>query len=205
MSGDQPTSAPIDSASTKEALVQATYRALREHGYSDLAVTDIAAEFDKSKSLIYYHYDSKDDLLLELLTYATDQLFEDIDSNTGQGHHNDLNCLLTLLLPQSLSAERHDAQQILFELRARALVDGAYRVQFTRFDECLSRRIEDIVADGIAAGVFETADPACISDHVLATVNGAALQRLTTHRDECVEYARRGLEGYLATELGASL
>jgi hypothetical protein len=36
-------------------------------------------------------------------------------------------------------------------------------------------------------------------------VNGAALQRLTTHRDQGVEYARRGLEGYLAAELGVSL
>jgi AcrR family transcriptional regulator len=205
VTSDPPTSAPTDSASTKEAIVQATYRALRKHRYSDLAVTDIAAEFDKSKSLIYYHYDSKDDLLLELLTYATDQLFEDIDSNTGQGHHNDLNCLLTLLLPQSLSAERHDAQQILFELRARALVDGAYRVQFTSFDERLSRRIEDVVAGGIAAGVFEPSDPTCIADHVLATVNGVALQRLTTHRDQGVEYASRGLEGYLTAELGVSL
>ena len=205
MTRDPPTSASVDSPPTKEALVQATYRALREHGYSDLAVTDIAAEFDKSKSLIYYHYDSKDDLLLELLTYATDQLFEDVDSNTGQGHYDDLRYLLTLLLPQSLSAGRHDAQQILFELRARALVDGAYRVQFTRFDERIAGRIEDVVAGGITAGVFETADPACIADHVLATVNGAALQRLTTHRDQGVEYARRGLEGYLSTELGVSL
>jgi AcrR family transcriptional regulator len=205
VTSDPPSSAPIDSVSTKEALVQATYRALHEHGYSDLAVTDIAAEFDKSKSLIYYHYDSKDDLLLELLTYATDQLIEDVNSNTGHGYRDDLAYLLTLLLPQSLSAERQDAQQILFELRARALVDGAYRVQFTRFDERLARRIADVVSGGIAAGVFETTDPACIADHVLATVNGAALQRLTTHRDESVENARRGLEGYLAAELGVSL
>jgi AcrR family transcriptional regulator len=205
VTSDQPTSTSVDSPPTKEAIVQATYRALRKHGYSDLAVADIAAEFDKSKSLIYYHYDSKDDLLLELLTYATDQFFKDIDANTGQGHQNDLSYVLTLLLPQSLSAGRHDAQQILFGLRARALVDGAYRVQFTRFDERIARRIEDVVAGGIAADVFETADPACIADHVLATVNGAALQRLTTHRNECVEYACRGLEGYLSAELGVSL
>jgi AcrR family transcriptional regulator len=59
-------------ADTREAIMQATYRALRAHGYARLTIQRIGDEFPKSKSLLYHHYDGKDDLLLEFLSYMLD-------------------------------------------------------------------------------------------------------------------------------------
>lgn len=39
---------------THERLMQATYAALCEHGYADLTLRKIAAEFEKSRGLLYY-------------------------------------------------------------------------------------------------------------------------------------------------------
>lgn len=62
------------SGDTREAIVRATYRALCANGYADTTISAIAAEFEKSKSLLYYHYDGKDDLLEEFLRFVLDQL-----------------------------------------------------------------------------------------------------------------------------------
>ncbi|MEF8774483.1 MAG: helix-turn-helix domain-containing protein, partial [Halobacteriales archaeon] len=53
-----------DAEDTDEALMAATYRALCEHGYADLTIQQIGAEFEKSTSLLYHHYDGKDELLV---------------------------------------------------------------------------------------------------------------------------------------------
>ncbi|PSP70021.1 TetR/AcrR family transcriptional regulator, partial [Halobacteriales archaeon QH_9_66_26] len=58
---------------TQAAIMDATYRALCEHGYADLTIQTIADEFDKSKSLLYYHYDTKDEILIGLLDYLLGQ------------------------------------------------------------------------------------------------------------------------------------
>ncbi|PSQ42055.1 TetR family transcriptional regulator, partial [Halobacteriales archaeon QS_9_68_42] len=52
---------------TRERITNATYRALCDHGYAALTMQDIADECDCSKSLLHYHFDTKEDLLVELL------------------------------------------------------------------------------------------------------------------------------------------
>ena len=44
---------PDRSTDTQTAIMDATYRALCEHGYSNLTIDKIDAEFEKSKSLLY--------------------------------------------------------------------------------------------------------------------------------------------------------
>jgi len=59
--------------------MSATYRALREHGYADLTIQQIADEFEKSKSLIYYHYDTRTELLVAFIDHL---LTPDLDDET---------------------------------------------------------------------------------------------------------------------------
>ena len=47
------------SSDSKKEIMEATYEALCKHGYAELSIEKIADEFDKGKSLIYYHYDDK--------------------------------------------------------------------------------------------------------------------------------------------------
>lgn len=54
---------------SKTQIMEATYRAFCKHGYADLSIQKIADEFEKGKSLIYYHFDDKEDLMLSFLEY----------------------------------------------------------------------------------------------------------------------------------------
>ena len=58
---------------TDEEIMQATYRALSEHGYANLTIKRIAAEYGKSTAAIHYHYDTKDDLLAAFLDFLLDR------------------------------------------------------------------------------------------------------------------------------------
>jgi AcrR family transcriptional regulator len=56
-----------------ESIMEATARAIVKHGVSNLTVRDIGAEFDRSRSLINYHYNSKQELLETFVEYTADQ------------------------------------------------------------------------------------------------------------------------------------
>ncbi|TKX70207.1 TetR/AcrR family transcriptional regulator [Halorubrum sp. SP9] len=58
---------------TRQAILGAAFRALCEHGYADVTIQRIGDEFDKSPSLVYHHYDGKDDLLIDLMGYLLDE------------------------------------------------------------------------------------------------------------------------------------
>jgi len=70
-------------STAEEEIMEATYRALLRHGYADLSISRIADELDKSKAAIYYHYDTKDDLLVAFLEFAVDRFEETIETETG--------------------------------------------------------------------------------------------------------------------------
>jgi len=67
---DDPFAEPSD---TRQAILGAAFRALCEHGYANVTIKRIGDEFDKSPSLVYHHYDGKDDLLIDLLEYLLDE------------------------------------------------------------------------------------------------------------------------------------
>lgn len=69
----------------RNAIMTATYEALCAHGYTDLTAQDIADRTDKSKSLLFYHYDSKDDLVADFLVFLRelfDERFDDTDDQS---------------------------------------------------------------------------------------------------------------------------
>ena len=67
---------------------------------------DIADEFDKSKSLIHYHYDSKDDLLVAFLSYAVDQFQSTVGTDSGDDPRAALDRVVGILRSLPASEDR---------------------------------------------------------------------------------------------------
>ncbi len=61
----------------------ATYRALCAHGYADLTMQRIADEAGKSKSLLHYHYGTKQELLVAFLDYLFDRFEARVAATEG--------------------------------------------------------------------------------------------------------------------------
>jgi AcrR family transcriptional regulator len=97
MTDDPP---PGDDRDTHEVLMDATYRTLASAGYDDLSLRAVADEAGKSRGLVHYHFESKDDLVLSLLDYLLAGLEADLagavpgeggtdEEGPGEGVSND--------------------------------------------------------------------------------------------------------------------
>ncbi|WP_458206251.1 TetR/AcrR family transcriptional regulator [Haladaptatus sp. NG-SE-30] len=186
-----------DASDTRESIMRATYCALCEHGYADLTMQDIAAEFEKSKSLIHYHYETKEDLFVAFLDYLLDHLHEHVETIESDDPAERLREILGLLMSGPSDGENRDFHIALFEIRAQAPYSDAYREQLRRNDRYLHDLVADIVRDGIEQGKFEPIDPDETATVLLAAIDGVRIRRATLGVDDRTDVVDDLLTRYL--------
>lgn len=194
---------PFESApeNTRTEIMQATYDALRKHGYSGLTLDRIDEQFPKSKSLIYQHYNGKDDLLVGLLAFLLERFEASMPAATEGDPHESLEELLTHAIPERPDAERTEFGRAMTELRAQAAHDEAYREQFTRTDRFFREQIADIIRDGIAKGVFREIDPEQAAFFLMSVIHGTSNRRVTTTTDDIPPTVRAEVDAYIRQRL----
>ncbi|ELZ50797.1 transcription regulator [Halorubrum coriense DSM 10284] len=190
-------------STAEKEILDATYSALLKHGYADLSITRIGEELDKSNSSIYHHYDTKTDLLNTLLEFTIDQFMLQIKTQPTNDPAEELNTLLTDLLPPDAS-ERPQLQVVLVCFRSQAVSDEEVRAQFTQIDQRLAATIQEIIRRGISQGVFREVDASQVTEHLLAMITGVAHNSLTTDRDDAASLARASVASYIESELKQS-
>ena len=181
---------------TREEIMRATYLALCEHGYAGLTIDRIGEEFPKSKSLVYHHYDGKDDLLRDFLDFVLERFEDEVPPENAEEPQDHLEAVLDHVLATPLPERRREYLSAMVELRAQAAHDEAYREQFTRHDRFFTDRLAHLVESGIAEGVFRDVDPQGVAAALVATFNGAMTMRVTT-TDDPVPTLRPALEDAL--------
>ncbi len=190
-----------DPDGTREEIMKATYEALCTHGYADLTIQRIGDEFPKSKSLLYHHYDSKDALLLDFLAY----MLEHFETGVPREDHPDaaahLRAVFDHVLPDELDEGRREFTSAMVELQAQAAHDPEYREHFTRSTRFFHDRFVTIIENGIEQGVFRDVDPDRVATLLMATIDGARFQRVTTEGDDDIAAVRDELQAYVETRL----
>ena len=200
-SSDEP-SRRTDSTETVEEIMTATYRALSSHGYPGTTMARIAAEFPKSKSLLYYHYDGKDDLLTDFFAYLCDRLEADLTDR----HHDDepVDQLLELIgriLPSPAEPEQFQFRQAYFEIRSQAPHNEAYLEQISRSDRLVLEALRTNIAAGVEAGVYREVDPSVHAELLFSTLVGIMERGVTLEDRETVERNRAALIESIESEL----
>jgi AcrR family transcriptional regulator len=182
------------SAETEE-IMQATYRALREHGYADLTIKRIAEEYGKSTAAVHYYYDTKDDLLAAFLDYLLEQFVDSIHDVETTNPEERLALLLDELLvkPQ----ENPDLSIALLEMRSQAPYKETFRDRFRQNDEYIRYLLKAVINHGIDEGVFNDVDAEHVTRSLLMIIDGARTRavmlddtgELETARQTASEYA----------------
>ena len=67
----------------REAIVDRAAELFAERGFMGASIADIAAACNTSKSLIYYYFPAKEDILCAVMSSHIDQLIEDVEQATG--------------------------------------------------------------------------------------------------------------------------
>lgn len=185
---------------TREEIMRATYLALCSHGYADLTIQRIADEFPKSKSLIYHHYDGKDELLLEFLEFMVDRFEDTVPYDSTAGAAEQLETILDHVFRTPIPDDRMEFATAMVELRAQAAHDDRYRDHFTRTDQFFRDRIASIIETGIDTGEFDDVDATAVAGFLVTVINGSMTEQVTSGVSDGT-VVRAELDRYLTTVL----
>src|SRR5574344_1933198 len=72
----------------KDVFIAAAEKLITEKGANDFSLADLAKEMGISKGTLYYHYPSKDDLILDIMEWHMEGLSRDY-VDWLQRHQND--------------------------------------------------------------------------------------------------------------------
>ncbi|MFD1571164.1 TetR/AcrR family transcriptional regulator [Halorubrum laminariae] len=180
-------------------IMQATYRALRDHGYADLTVQRIADEYGKSTAAIHYHYDTKEDLLAAFLDYLLARFVDAIrDIET-----TDPDARLSLLLDELLAkpAETQGLSVALLEMRSQAPYNDAFRERFAQNDEYVRYALKAVINHGIDEGAFADVDAERAAHALLSIADGGRTRAVVFDDMSELELARQTASEYVDATL----
>lgn len=192
---------PGEPSSTREEMMLATYRALCEHGYPGTSIQRIADEFDKSKSLLYYHYDDKEALLADFLRFLLEELRAELEAVPDDEPRAAIERVLEGLLPAPIDDEGLRFRRAMSEMRSQAPYHVVYHEQFARFDEVIRAELARAIKRGVEDGTFREVEPTATAEHVFTFVVGALHRAVTLDDPDLVARDRELLDEYLESEL----
>jgi Transcriptional regulator len=161
---------------TRTKLVEAALRVFAEQGYDHTTVEEISLAAGYSKGAYYFHFDSKEEVLLDLLSFWIEEhtrrlrQFEDLGGETALSlvkaveslmYRDDTDAQWRLLLPE-IWAQSHRNEKV------RKTLQGAY----LRWARLLEKAFEKVERDGL---VRLTVRPNVAASVVLAAHDGLAL------------------------------
>ena len=168
-----------EQSAASDEILDGVYSALCAHGYAELTMQDIADECDKSTSLLHYHYDTKEELLIAFL----DSMLSEYETRLGAERDRPPETRLIRFLARFVFDPAEDERQsfhlALLEMRSQGPFNERIREQLKRSDELLRKTVIDILEDGIEAGVFEPIDVNRTAALLVAALDGARTRQIT--------------------------
>ena len=202
-----PSDGPDAPANTREAIMEATFRALAEHGYADLRTRDIGAELDASRTLVHYHYDGKRDLVAAFLESLVDRHETDVgmvEESEGTDPWSALDRRIDRCLfgPESADDADHWAwMRVYHDLFSRAQHDERYRAILTDHRARLRKSLARAVERGIEEGVFRDVDAERVARLLADVVHAARERRVSLGHEDAPEEARRAVDEFVLSSL----
>ena len=187
-------------AERREELLRAAVRQLEERGVAALRIADVAKELGISNALVLYHFDTKEKLVSAAFTHAAE---------------SDLATLRTLLDRRGSALKRLRAAvrwyaptgqakgwRLWIEGWAASLREPELRAVSEKLDKQWKSALAEVIAQGVADGEFQCADPRGAAWRLTALLDGLAVQMTAYPR----ALGRRRMEGWvdeaLMRELG---
>ncbi|WP_372912667.1 TetR/AcrR family transcriptional regulator [Salinigranum sp.] len=188
---------------TREAIMEATFRALSKHGYTDLRMRDIGEEMEMTRQVIHYHYDGKHDLMSHFLEYIIDQYEGSVEVDEGAPPREELAARIDQCLfgPAFDDFGHWDRMKVYHELFTHAQNDEEHRAIFNDHYERIRGSITEVVEDGIEQGVFRDVDAARMGQLVTDVIHAARGRRLSLGHEDAPEQARQSIDEFILASL----
>jgi AcrR family transcriptional regulator len=150
------------------AILQAAETLFGQKGYQAVSIGEIARMAGVAKGLINYHFESKENLLVHVLSKGTSTLFAQLDSVTQE--HETSRDKIRAAVEIYLSVA--SAGPALTRMAMMAVFEAAYseslRKQWLNFMDRNLGRFAELVEDGIRNGEFKPVDSQLVTQLVMA-------------------------------------
>jgi len=173
---------------TKSAILKATFTALVEYGYADLTIERISEHFPKSEGLVFYHYDGKDEVLLDLLDYLLERFVQiGVPVPDDGDPEAQLRSLFDQVISQANEQQARDYEIVLMELRMRAAQDEEFQELIDESQDIFRDKVKNIIKSGIESGDFREVEPELVTDFLTTLVSGEIFERVTTGASQSIQ------------------
>jgi AcrR family transcriptional regulator len=180
-----------------EQIMEATHEALAEVGYAGLSISKIAEHFEGSQSLIYYHYDDKEELLVAFLDHLLEGLNDELDAIDELEPTDRIRATLDLLLPVSSNDEPFRFHHALIEIRVQTPYHGPYEARFEQLDDRVATVIETALVEARDAGTLDPGDPEAAADRLLTEVYGVHYRNVPMENVDGIRRSRERIDNQL--------
>lgn len=183
----------------REEILEATIAQVERSGLAQTRVADVANLLGCSTALVFYHFGTKDDLLVAAFQHAVGRDLARLDAAvSGTGDPTDrLRRVVRLYGPTGTAA----GWKLWIDAWAYAQREKAIRSALRRLDRRWSAVLRSVVEEGVAEGTFTSSDTAASVARISALLDGlsvAALVYGTVSRKQL----RAWIAEAVASELG---
>jgi AcrR family transcriptional regulator len=185
----------------REAILEAACRAIVERGLPATRITDVAQVAGTSTGTIHYYFETRDEVLMAALKWASERLFARIEAGPSASPRARLAHLLAVAIPAPGHA--HDEYVLWIELWLRVLHEPALLGECEALSERWRGYFLAAVRDGAAAGEFApVADPGEVAVRLIALVDGLGFETALGYRWTSPRTMHERLLAFAAEQLG---
>ena len=154
-------------AERRTQIMEAATHVFARKGFHQTTMKEIAQEAGMAEGTIYLYFESKEDVLIAVLTQPTVSLFLEALGSVARGEEGD-EALLTRILRTGFELGQQYADYLRLFLSAIQMVGDEVRQEvYRRLDEQLGPVFQSYVRQRIADGAFRDLDPHIVSEALL--------------------------------------
>jgi AcrR family transcriptional regulator len=160
----------------REEILVATIAEIERSGMSSLRVSDVATSLGVSSGLVFYHFATKDALLVDALEYAVVRDADRLDKALAKSGEpvERLRWVLTSYGPTGAA----HGWTLWIEAWSTALREPSIRASLRKLDRRWRDALQHVIDEGVAAGAFTCSDPPGSVARVGALLDGLSVATL---------------------------
>jgi AcrR family transcriptional regulator len=185
----------------REEILLATIAEIETRGMSAVRVADIAQSLGVSSGLVFYHFDTKDALLVAALEFAVVRDAARLDRALAR-EGDPVDRLRHVLTSYGPTGAAH-GWTLWIEAWSTALREPPIRASLRKLDQRWRDALEDVISQGVASGHFVCADPASAVARIGALLDGLSVASLV-YRNVSRSQLRTWIREAAAAEVGIS-
>ena len=194
----------LAAADARTRILAAAADCIVRDGLAQVRMASIAKTAGVSAGLLHYHFDTKELLFGEVLTYShavSADLNQQAMARAGEGPAERLSSFLDRCLP---SDEQRAHEWLLWQELALLCIRDPHLAEVgADLYEDLYVTIADIVREGLTAGVFETTlDPRLLAETAVALTDGLGARVLASDPNLGIEQARSTIAATVGVLVG---